>query len=98
MQVYVHAVEFDYDGNPRVIFSDVPSAERNAVIAKREAEEEKEKAANGQTEQPKGYAGYRPRQTRPQQQKTEEQAPKHKGKLREASDKDLSRLAAHFNK
>jgi predicted RNA-binding protein with RPS1 domain len=96
MQVYVHAVEFDYDGNPRVIFSDVPTAERNAVIAKREAEEEKEKAASGQTEQAKGYAGYRPRQTR--QQKSDDQAPKQKGKLREASEKDLSRLAAHFNK
>lgn len=98
MQVYVHAVEFDYDGNPRVIFSDVPSAERNAVIAKREAEEEKEKAANGQTDQQKGYANYRPRQARSQQQKSDEQAPKQKGKLREASEKDFARLAAHFNK
>ena len=38
--VYIHKIE-----NNRVILSDVPSDERDAVIAKRELEDEQEKAA-----------------------------------------------------
>jgi hypothetical protein len=39
VQVYVHKIE-----GTRVILSDVPSTEREPIIARREAEEEREKA------------------------------------------------------
>jgi small subunit ribosomal protein S1 len=105
IQVYVHAVE-----GTRVIFSDVPLAERDAVIAKREEEEAKEMAERPQNaeqqQKPSGYAGYRPRQfgerrynASERTQRRDEQQPRRRynGK-KEASQSDLDRLAAHFNK
>ena len=103
IQVYVHAVE-----GTRVIFSDVPLSERDAVIAKREAEEAKELAERPQSaEQQKagGYAGYRPRQfgerrynAGERSQRRDEQPRRRYSGKKEASQSDLDRLAAHFNK
>lgn len=45
LDVYYHRIEPMDDGTLRVIFSDAPSADRDAVIARREAEDEAEKAA-----------------------------------------------------
>ena len=103
MQVYVHAV----DGT-RVIFSDVPLAERDAVIERREAEEAAERPEGAPEEKTGGYAGYRPHASsdrryvagdqRPQSKKKDEQqrSNRRSGK-KEATQSDLERLAAHFN-
>lgn len=105
IQVYVHAVE-----GTRVIFSDVPLAERDAVIAKREEEEAKEMAERPQNaeqqQKPSGYAGYRPRQfgerrynvNERTQRRDEQQSRRRYSGKKEASQSDLDRLAAHFNK
>lgn len=109
LQVYVHAVE-----GTRVIFSDVPTAERDAVIAKREAEEAQLMKELGLTPansdaSKSGYAGYHPRQTvtqqkqerQPQQKTVRKDDSKPNGKQKsqkQASESDLQRLQAHFNK
>ena len=103
MQVYVHAV----DGT-RVIFSDVPLAERDAVIERREAEEAAERPEGAPEEKAGGYAGYRPHassdrryvageQRLQSKKKDDQQRSNRRSGKKEATQSDLERLAAHFN-